>query len=100
MENLSQHIEAIIFTSEQPVTETLVCDALNKIYGFDITEEEVKELIQEIGERYTSEQYAIELKRAGGGWQFLTKSDFHPTVAGFLQHKSKKKLSNSALETQ
>ena len=37
--------------------------------------------------------------RAGGGWQFLTKKDYHKTIAQLNGDKFLKRLSSAALET-
>ncbi|MDQ3682273.1 MAG: SMC-Scp complex subunit ScpB, partial [Bacteroidota bacterium] len=46
-----------------------------------------------------SEFYPFEVKQTGGGWQFLTKKEFHKTVAQLNGEKFLKRLSSSALET-
>jgi len=52
-----------------------------------------------IKEKYDSEFYPFEVKESGGGWQFLTKKDFHQTIAQLNGDKFLKRLSNAALET-
>ncbi len=99
MENISQHIEALVFTADQPVSEEEIGEALHQVYGFDISADEISGYMEEIRQRYQPGQFAIELLEKGGGWQFLTKETYNPTVAGFYQHKNKKKLSNAAIET-
>jgi segregation and condensation protein B len=39
------------------------------------------------------------MKESGGGWQFLTKKEFHPTIAQLNADKYLKKLSTASLET-
>src|SRR5690606_26392923 len=46
-----------------------------------------------------SEFYAFEVIESGGGWQFLTKKEFHKTIAQLNGDKFLKKLSVAALET-
>ncbi|MEO7044050.1 MAG: SMC-Scp complex subunit ScpB, partial [Ferruginibacter sp.] len=46
-----------------------------------------------------AEFYAFELKQSGGGWQFLTKPEYHKTVALINGDKFIKKLSTASLET-
>ena len=50
-------------------------------------------------EKYSSEFYPFEVRQSGGGWQFLTKKDFHKTVAQLNGEKFLKRLSAAALET-
>jgi segregation and condensation protein B len=55
--------------------------------------------VEGIREKYSSEFYAFELKQSGGGWQFLTKMEYHKTIAQLNGDKFLKRLSNAALET-
>jgi segregation and condensation protein B len=64
-----------------------------------ITMEQVETSIEGIKEKYLSEFYPFELRESGGGWQFLTKKEFHKTVAQLNGEKFLKRLSNAALET-
>jgi segregation and condensation protein B len=50
-------------------------------------------------EKYKSEYYPFEVRMSGGGWQFLTKKEFHKTVAQLNGDKFLKKLSAAAMET-
>jgi segregation and condensation protein B len=52
-----------------------------------------------IVEKYGSEFYPFEVRMSGGGWQFLTKKEFHKTVAQLNGEKFLKKLSAAAMET-
>src|SRR5690606_10805274 len=52
-----------------------------------------------IREKYNSEFYPFELRQSGGGWQFLTKKEFHKTIAQLNGDKFLKRLSAAALET-
>ena len=39
------------------------------------------------------------MRESGGGWQFLTKKEYHKTVAQLNGEKFLKRLSTAALET-
>lgn len=99
MKNKTLHIEAIIFTSKSAVSikELLVFFETQKIEGID--ENIVKECIQEIEDKYKGNNFSFELKEVGGGYQFLSKADFHDSISVFLNQKAKRKLSTSAMET-
>jgi segregation and condensation protein B len=64
-----------------------------------ITMEQVQAALEGIVEKYNAEFYPFEMKESGGGWQFLTKKEFHKTVAQLNQEKFLKRLSAAALET-
>ena len=96
------HIEALIFASEKPLTNIDLVELLNNALGFiddRATLEQVEAAVDGIQEKYSAEFYAFELKQSGGGWQFLTKKEFHKTVAQLNGDKFLKRLSIAALET-
>jgi segregation and condensation protein B len=96
------HIEALIFASDKPLTSPEVTEYVNNALGFiedRASMEQVEAAIEGIKEKYDSQFYAFELKQSGGGWQFLTKPEFHKTVALINGDKFIKKLSTAALET-
>lgn len=100
--NLIPHIEALIFASDKPLTALEVTDLANNAFGFmedKITLDQVEAAIQGINEKYSSEFYPFEMRQSGGGWQFLTKKDYHKTIAQLNGDKFLKRLSAAALET-
>ena len=100
--NLIPHIEALIFASEKPLTSPEITDLINQAFGFmedKIVADQVDAAIEGIVEKYNSEFYPFEVRQSGGGWQFLTKKEFHKTVAQLNGEKFLKRLSTAALET-
>jgi segregation and condensation protein B len=100
--NLIPHIEALIFASDKPLTSLEITDLVNQAFGFmedKIVMEQVDTAIEGIVEKYNSEFYPFEVRQSGGGWQFLTKKDYHKTVAQLNGEKFLKRLSAAALET-
>lgn len=96
------HIEALIFASDKPLTNMDLVELLNNAMGFiedRATMDQVDAAVQGIHEKYSAEFYAFELKQSGGGWQFLTKKEYHKTIAQLNGDKFLKRLSNAALET-
>lgn len=96
------HIEALIFASDKPLTMAEITELVNTALGFIEDRagyEQVEAALEGIKEKYNSEFYAFELKQSGGGWQFLTKPEYHKTVALINGDKFIKKLSSAALET-
>jgi segregation and condensation protein B len=96
------HIEVLIFASEKPLTNPDIAELINNAFGFmeeRISIEQVNAAVQGIREKYASEFYPFEMRESGGGWQFLTKKEFHKTIAQLNGDKFLKRLSNAALET-
>jgi segregation and condensation protein B len=100
--SLIPHIEALIFASDKPLTSIEITDLINQAFGFmedKIVEEQVSTALEGIVEKYNSEFYPFDVKESGGGWQFLTKKEYHKTVAQLNGEKFLKRLSAAALET-
>ncbi|MFN5422976.1 MAG: SMC-Scp complex subunit ScpB [bacterium] len=100
--NLINHVEALIFASEKPLTPIEIVELINNAFGFmddKVVIDQVETSIDGIREKYESEFYPFELRQSGGGWQFLTKKDYHQTIAQLNGDKFLKRLSTAALET-
>lgn len=96
------HIEALIFASDKPLAVTDLVELLNNAMGFiddRATEDQLEEAINAIKEKYQSEFYSFGLFQIGGGWQFLTKKEYHKTIAQLNGDKFLKKLSAASIET-
>lgn len=99
MQLLLQHIEALIFASEQPVSGDDILSCLKTSYGWELKKEQFHSLISEIREKYSADEYSFELVEIAEGFQFLTKKEYHHAVNTLLQIKAKRRLSTAALET-
>lgn len=96
------HIEALIFASDKPLSISELVELINNALGFiedKASPELVEEAIEAIRKKYNTEEYAFEMKESGGGWQFLTKKEYHKTIAQLNADKYLKKLSTASLET-
>ena len=96
------HIEALIFASDKPLAINDLVELLNNAMGFiedRATQEQVEAAVNAIQEKYDSEFYAFGLVESGGGWQFLTKQEYHKTIAQLNGDKFLKKLSAASIET-
>ena len=102
LSSIIPHIEALIFASEKPLAEEDILQFLNGALGFieDLaTADQVEAAVSAIEEKYNSEFYAFEVVKSGGGWQFLTKAEYHKTIAQLNGDKFLKKLSAASIET-
>jgi segregation and condensation protein B len=96
------HIEALIFATDKPLATSELVELLNNAMGFiedRATTEQVEAAINAIKEKYESEFFAFGLVESGGGWQFLTKQEYHKTIAQLNGDKFLKKLSVASIET-
>ena len=100
--NLIPHIEALIFASDKPLTSLEITDLVNNAFSFmdeKVSLDQVETSLEGIVEKYKAEFYPFEVIQSGGGWQFLTKKEFHKTIAQLNGDKFLKKLSAAAMET-
>ncbi len=96
------HIEALIFASDKPLTTLDIVELINNAFGFmeeRISLDQVEACVEGIREKYNADFYSFEVRESGGGWQFLTKKEYHKTIAQLNGDKFLKRLSNAALET-
>jgi segregation and condensation protein B len=99
MELLKQQIEALIFCSEQSISLEEIAASLKISFDWDLEDADILNAIEEIKSKYASDEFSFELAEISEGFQFLTKKQYHPAVSALIQHKAKKKLSVSQMET-
>ncbi len=100
--NLIPHVEALIFASDRPLTTLELTELLNDspdLEGEKISLDKVESALEGITEKYSADFYPFEVKQIGGGWQFLTRKEYHKTVAQLNGDKYLKRLSAASLET-
>ena len=94
--NLIPHIESLIFASDKPLTTLEILELVNNAFAFmdeKVSLDQVEASIEGIVEKYKSEFYPFEVRQSGGGWQFLTKKEYHKTIAQLNGDKFLKRLS-------
>lgn len=99
VEEVQKNIEAIIFAAEQPIKVDELVTYFNKTAEVSFTPEEIEGIIFVIKEKYNNDLFPFELGEVGGGFQFLTKSDYHNVVSLFLNRNTIKRLTTAALES-
>lgn len=98
MEQLLQHIEALIFVSEQAISLKDIKNTLAEILEQKIDKEVIIGLIETLKTKYNHEDFAFTIVEISGGYQFMTKKEYHDTIGTYLKQKTKKRLSKAALE--
>jgi len=99
IEQLMPHVEALIFASDKPLTQIEMTELLGQALETVIESERIATCLAAIMEKYEAEYYPFHLTESGGGYQFLTKKQFHKTVLKLNGEKHLKKLSAAAMET-
>jgi segregation and condensation protein B len=90
---LQPAIEALLFSSDQPLPLTLLCEAL------ETGPEEVGAALQRIGAEYAARDAGVELREIAGGWMLVTTAEQAEWVGRMLRGKRRMRLSRAALET-
>ena len=99
MDFLQNHIEALIFCSLSPIKLADIKACLSEMFNADVPEEDIAGAIQRLEEKFSSDDFAFQLFKAAGGYQFLTKPSYQTSISILLKQQSKKRLSTSAMET-
>ena len=81
MDNLHQHIEALVFSSEVAVTVENIIEAITKAFpGTVLDGQVVEQILNDLQEKFKSDVYAFELRVIGGGYQFFTRVGISTTL--------------------
>ncbi len=99
MHDLDRHIEAIIFSSDHPVPVADLVASLNRALELELDTHVVLNHLEALLVKYDEDFFPFRIVKTGGGYRFLTKEEYHPSVSTFLNIKSKRRLSTAAMET-
>jgi segregation and condensation protein B len=69
------------------------------MFDTEVPKNDIEQSIEELTNQYNDDQFSLEVVHAGDGYQFMTKPAYQVSIGILLKHQSKKRLSNSALET-
>lgn len=98
-EELMPHVESLIFASDHPLTQTEICEYLSTALELTVDPAEVTACIELLQAKYDSEAFPFGIRETGGGFQFLTKREYHKTVLQLNGDRHIRKLSSAAMET-
>ena len=90
MDYLANHIQALVFCSPKPITEDEIQDCLKEMFDADVPVEDISNGLSTIKGKFENEDFAMELVKSGGGYQFLTKPAYQASIGILLKQQSKK----------
>jgi segregation and condensation protein B len=99
MDYLEHHIEALIFCATQPIRPDEIQACLNEMLQTEIPSEDIQQALRSLLAKYKDDKYPFQIFALAEGYQFLTKPAYQASISVLLKQKSRKKLSNSMLET-
>ena len=91
--NLKAVLEALLFSSDTPLSLDLMCQTVEADPG------EIMMMLEELGREYEREERGFRLKQLAGGYLIVTDPALADWVSKLLRGKRKMRLSRAALET-
>lgn len=94
-------IEAIIFSSDEPIPESEIVNAIKVIDGdeTEISAADIQQAVDELNSLYAQNNLAINIVKIANGFTHATKPEYAKYVGYLSTEKSKRRLSQAALET-
>lgn len=94
-------IEALIFSSDDPLPPSEIIKAIKEIDGseIEITPKDVEGAIDYLNVKYEDDEKSFSIKKIANGFAFATKQEYAKYVGFLSSVKSKRRLSQAALET-
>ena len=94
-------IEALIFSSDDPISSPELIKVIKGIDGEDIeiSNDDVDQAVDQLNKRYDDQGTAFTIQKIAHGFLFSTKPDNAKYIGYLSSEKSKRRLSQAALET-
>ena len=94
-------IEALIFASEDSISASELIKAIKGIDGEDIqiSSSDIENCVEELNAKYETENLSVKIIKISNGFLFATKPEYANYVGYLSSEKSKRRLSQAALET-
>jgi segregation and condensation protein B len=94
-------IEALIFASDEPISENDIIRVIKGIDGeeIEITSADIQNAIDELNTKYESNKNSFRIIKIANGFLFATRDENAKYVGYLSSEKSKRRLSQAALET-
>lgn len=97
--DLRAELEALVFAADVPISAEELARILAQYHEIEVTAEEIADFMSQLILEYQAGVQGFELVKTAGAYLFLTKKQFQPLLALALAERSKKRLSQAALET-
>ena len=88
-------IEAILFASDEPVSDDRLADAA----GEDVTVGAVRGAVGELQSDYAAAGRGFTIEEIAGGWQLLTRPEFNKYLRKLVKARLEARFTQAALET-
>lgn len=94
-------IEAIIFSSDEPIPEEEIVRAIKAIDGeeTEISVDDIQRTVDELNSDYVQNKSAFHIIKIANGFTHATRPEYAKYIGYLSSEKSKRRLSQAALET-
>ena len=94
-------IEALIFSSDEPITSGEIIRAIKGIDSEDvqITQNDIENCIGELNKKYSDGNFAFRIIGIANGYLYASSKEYAKYIGFLSSEKSKRRLSQAALET-
>lgn len=97
---LSSVIEALIFSSPEPIGASKICEIIKKgDENLQPEPETITSFIDKLNKRYEENGLAFSIIKIAGGYTFATEERFEQWLSIFQHENAYRKLTSSAIET-
>jgi segregation and condensation protein B len=93
-DNVKSVIEALLFSSDRPLTVENFKKAMD-----GVVQEQIRAAAQQLRQEYETGNRGVRIAEIAGGWQMVTAPCFAPFLKKFYKGRPAEKLSKPALET-
>jgi segregation and condensation protein B len=90
---LSAICEALIFVSDEPISTKTIATLLNE------NEQLIETVVKNLMQSYEERRSGLQIREVAGGWQIVTRPEYHNYIKSYLKTLNRSKLSLAALET-
>ena len=87
-------IEAILFAATDPVSH----EQLSGLFGRKVPEDEIRNALSSLWERYEKTQSSLQIVEIGGGFKMTTRAQYAPWIEKFFTKRRNVSLSKASLE--
>jgi len=92
--NLKSLIEAMLFSSEHPLTLEQIKTVLD-----NLNTQEIRKILEDLRLEYEAENRGMRIVEVAGGFQMVTAANFTPFIKKLYKQRRMERLSKPALET-
>jgi len=100
VDDLAHIIEAIVFASDEPLSVATIRSVLDAAHAFGrINPDMITSRVAALNAKYEADGSGFYIVEIANGFQYATRKDMAQWVSNLFKERSKRRLSNSALET-